>query len=180
MSNIDLSSLPHTKWLVTAFTVGAGLAALGLFLFTEGTDPIPGDQQAQTQKDVPMKKRAQQNDENTNWTVGELRPNGLRIKPSGRSNASAVLDPDQFDREKVRQAYRIATEIPEVLNQLYCWCGCENRGVHRSNLGCFEDKMAVTCAVCRGTAEIASQMTKNGVTDPGKIQAAVDEEWGPA
>lgn len=180
MPNIDMSLLPRTKWLVAAFAFGAGLAALGLFLFTEGADPTRGNQQAQIQKEAPVKKRAQRIGENTKWTVGELRPNGLRIKPSGRSDASAVLNPVQFDRAEVRKAYRIATEIPEVLNKLYCWCGCENRGVHRSNLGCFEDEMAVTCAVCRGTAEIASRMTKNGIADPGKIQAAVDREWGPA
>lgn len=180
MPNIEVSSLPRTRWLIAAFGIGAGLAALGLFLFTERTDPNRGSQQAQIQKDTPVKKRAQQSNEPPNWTVGELRPNGLRIKPSGRSDASAVLDPDQFDRAEVRRAYRIATEIPKVLNNLYCWCGCENRGVHRSNLGCFEDKMAVDCAVCRATAEIASRMTQEGVTDAGKIQAAVDEEWGPS
>ncbi|EKS72750.1 hypothetical protein [Caballeronia sp. Lep1P3] len=73
----------------------------------------------------------------------------------------------------------MATQIPATLNQLYCWCGCENTGEHRSNLQCFEDKMAVTCAVCRGTAEIAFAMTREGVTDAGRIQAAVDAKWAP-
>ncbi len=113
------------------------------------------------------------------WTVGELRDDGLRIIPSGRSKNSAVLDPRQFERREVRRAYAIAQEIPEVLNQLYCWCGCENRGVHRSNLACFEDEMSVNCAVCRGTAEIAYEMVQEGVTDAGEIQAAVDAKWAP-
>lgn len=113
------------------------------------------------------------------WTVGELRDDGLRIIPSGRADNSAVLDPRQFDRAEVRRAYAIAYEMPEVLNQLYCWCGCENRGVHRSNLGCFEDKMSVNCAVCRGTAEIAYEMVQKGVTDAGEIQATVDAKWAP-
>lgn len=113
------------------------------------------------------------------WSVGELRPDGLRIVPSGRNDAADVLDPDRFHRPEVRQAYRIATEIPETLNQLYCWCGCENRGVHRSNLGCFEDKMGVNCDVCRGTAEIAWQMTRQGVWHAAAIQAAVDDRWAP-
>lgn len=113
-----------------------------------------------------------------NWTVGDLRPNGLRIKPSGGTDASAVLDPQQFSSSEVRRAYRIAKKIPSTLNKLYCWCGCENRGVHRSNLACFEDTMAVRCAVCRGTAEIAYRMVQKGVTDAGKIQAAIDKEWG--
>ena len=115
----------------------------------------------------------------TGWTVGELRPDGLRIIPSGRSDASAVLDPAQFADSSVRHAYWVATQIPEVLNQLYCWCGCENRGVHRSNLQCFEDEMGVNCAVCQGTAEIAYAVVQQGITDAGTIQAAVDVEWGP-
>lgn len=113
------------------------------------------------------------------WAVGELRDDGLRIIPSGRSDNSAVLDPRQFVRPEVQRAYAIAYEIPEVLNQLYCWCGCENRGVHRSNLGCYEDEMSVNCDVCRGTANIAYEMVQEGVTDTGEIQAAVDAEWAP-
>ena len=97
----------------------------------------------------------------------------------GRSDASHVLDPNQFSDRDIRHAYWVATQIPEVLNQLYCWCGCENRGVHRSNLQCFEDRMATDCAVCVGTAEIAFQMTQNGVRDAAKIQAAVDAKWAP-
>ncbi|MGH7458153.1 MAG: PCYCGC motif-containing (lipo)protein [Longimicrobiaceae bacterium] len=115
----------------------------------------------------------------TAWTVGELRENGLRIIPSGRSDASAVLDPEQFENPTVRHAYWVATQIPETLNQLYCWCGCENRGIHRSNLQCFEDRMGANCDVCVGTAEIAYEMVQDGVTDAGTIQAAVDAEWGP-
>ncbi|KAK47018.1 hypothetical protein BG58_07535 [Caballeronia jiangsuensis] len=115
----------------------------------------------------------------TAWHVGMLRPDGLRIIPGGRTDASHVLDPNQFTDKDVRHAYWVATQIPAVLNKLYCWCGCENRGVHRSNLQCFEDEMAVTCAVCQGTAEIAYQMTQAGVQDAGKIQAAVDAKWAP-
>lgn len=115
----------------------------------------------------------------TGWTVGELREDGLRIIPSGRSDASAVLDPAQFTDSTVRHAYWVAQQIPGTLNQLYCWCGCENRGVHRSNLQCFEDRMGVNCDVCQGTAEIAYSLVQQGITDAAKIQAAVDAEWGP-
>ena len=115
----------------------------------------------------------------TAWHVGMLRPDGLRIIPSGRSNASHVLNPNQFADNDVGHSYWVATQIPATLNKLYCWCGCENRGVHRSNLQCFEDQMAVTCAVCQGTAEIAWRMTQADVHDAGKIQAAVDMKWAP-
>jgi len=113
------------------------------------------------------------------WRVGMLRADGLRIVVSGRSDASSVLDADQFSRAEVRRGYRIAAKIPALLNQLYCWCGCENRGVHRSNLQCFEDRMAEDCAVCLGTAETAFEMSEKGITDAARIQAAVDVRWGP-
>lgn len=113
------------------------------------------------------------------WTVGTLRSDGLRIIVSGREGASAVLDPKQFSEPEVRHGYWIATQIPTVLNKLYCWCGCENRGEHRSNLQCFEDQMAADCRVCLGTAETAFEMSQKGVTDAAKIQAAVDAVWQP-
>ncbi len=116
----------------------------------------------------------------SDWKVGMLRPDGLRIVVSGSDDASKVLDAEQFSRSEVRNGYRIARQIPDVLNKLYCWCGCENRGVHRSNLRCFEDRMAEDCQVCVGTAEIAYDMTRKGVTDAALIQAAVDLRWGPS
>lgn len=173
-----MSIFPSTKRHLMFFAVGAGLAALALLVYTQ-VRPTSDAPQTSVQQESPAEMKTKSTEEASNWTVGELRPSGLRIKPSGRNDASAVLDPDQFDRPEVQRAYQIATEIPEVLNQLYCWCGCENRGVHRSNLACFEDRMSANCDVCRGTAEIAARMSQDGVTDPSEIQAAVDMEWGP-
>lgn len=112
--------------------------------------------------------------------VGDLHDDGLRFDPSGRSDAGAVLDPEQFPDTSVRHAYWIAIQIPETLNHLSCWCGCENRGVRRSNLQRFGDRMAVDRDVCRRTAEIAHRMVQGrGSTDPGRIQLAVDRLWAP-
>lgn len=116
---------------------------------------------------------------NDEWEVGELRPDGLRIVPSGRADASAVLDATQFSEPRTRHAYRIATQIPDVMNQLYCWCGCENSGQHRSSLACFEDRMGEDCDICQETAEIAFAMVRRGEARPGTIQAALDRKWGP-
>ena len=169
-----MSNLPSTKRLFTFFGIGVGVAVLAIFVYTQTQSAEDGAGQASSQA-VPAAMQEAPSD----WQVGELRPNGLRIKPSGRSDSADVLDPRQFVRSDVKRAYAIAHKIPATINKLYCWCGCEDRGRHRSNLGCFEDKMGVNCAVCRGTAEIAYRMTQNGVTDAGTIQAAVDKEWGP-
>lgn len=169
-----MAQSPGIPRLLTFFLAGAGLAALALLVYNqfETTDPPDRGRSEQNARALSTPSSAE-------WTVGQLRPNGLRIKPSGRNDASRVLDPAQFTDRPVREAYGIAREIPAMLNKLYCWCGCENRGVHRSNLGCFEDEMAVNCDVCRGTAEIAYRMMQEGETDAGRVQAVVDREWGP-
>ena len=173
-----MSNMPSTKSLFTFFAIGAGLAVLALFVYTQVREE-PGDTRLAYARQQQASSATNQTADG--WTIGQLHPDssGLRIIPRGRSDASAVLNPEQFAHPEVRHAYWIATQIPATLNKLYCWCGCENRGVHRSNLGCFEDHMGVNCAVCRDTAEIAYRMVQDGVTDAGKIQATVDMEWGP-
>lgn len=110
----------------------------------------------------------------------ELNAQGLRVSGGGRSDASAVLDPAQFDQPRVREAYAIAQRIPATINQLYCWCGCiENpmMGNHRSALECFESAHAASCDVCLANAEIAWDMTRRGITDAAAIQRAIDERY---
>ncbi len=52
-----------------------------------------------------------------------------------------TLDPNLI-RGEDRKGYLIAKEIPEILAQLPCFCGCEAVG-HESLLDCFVDKHAV-------------------------------------
>ncbi|WP_372528010.1 PCYCGC motif-containing (lipo)protein [Piscinibacter sp.] len=162
---------PHRRHPVAAFIAMLTLAcvtllAIALIAMQRTSQPATNSDRPQASADAK-------------WTVGMLRPDGLRIIVTGREDASQVLDPQQFSRPEVRHGYWIATQIPAQLNKLYCWCGCENRGIHRSNLQCFEDEMATDCPVCLGTAEIAYQMSQKGITDAAKIQAAVDVTWRP-
>jgi hypothetical protein len=48
-----------------------------------------------------------------------------------------TLDPGLF-RGKVKKAYQIAKEIPEVLAQMPCFCECDVYG-HENLLDCFID-----------------------------------------
>ena len=102
---------------------------------------------------------------------------GLRVSGDGRDDASQVLDPAGFTDSRVRQAYTIARAIPGTLNQLYCWCHCEETLGMRSLLECYESEHATQCEICLGEAELAWRLTQQGTTDPGQIQAAIDE-WG--
>lgn len=106
-----------------------------------------------------------------------LNTQGLRVSGDGRSDASHVLPAAQFSNPRVRSAYHLAARIPGTLNQLYCWCGCIERGM-RSNLECFETTHASVCDVCLAGAEVAWEMKQRGITDPAKVQQVLDSRYG--
>ena len=54
-----------------------------------------------------------------------------------------TLSPAMFSG-KVRKAYEIAREIPEVLDQLYCYCRCRENFGHKNLLTCYVDTHAST------------------------------------
>jgi len=45
---------------------------------------------------------------------------------------------------KTATAYRVAQEIPDVLDQLYCYCECDKHMGHLTLLSCFVDSHAAT------------------------------------
>lgn len=74
-----------------------------------------------------------------------------------------TLPPSEFINQGIANSYRIAKEIPEVLVQQPCLCGCDNTSDdHRSLLDCFADEHASTCMVCMKEAVYASKMTEEG------------------
>ena len=74
-----------------------------------------------------------------------------------------TLSPDQFTGT-ARLAYQAAKEIPEILAQLPCYCGCMQNFGHKSNLSCFHDTHGVECSMCQDIALDAHQMFKNGLS----------------
>ena len=49
-----------------------------------------------------------------------------------------TLPPSMFIG-KAREAYQTALDIPEVLQQVQCYCGCKLTDGHQNNLYCFTD-----------------------------------------
>ena len=45
---------------------------------------------------------------------------------------------------KTAMAYQVAQEIPDILDQLYCYCECDRHMRHSSLLSCFVDSHAAT------------------------------------
>jgi predicted RNase H-related nuclease YkuK (DUF458 family) len=78
--------------------------------------------------------------------------------------------------KRVSQAYEHAREIPEVLDGLFCFCGCDSYG-HRSLLSCYEVVQAVGCWSCKDEAELAYSLHKEGKS-LNEIRAAVEKKFG--
>jgi hypothetical protein len=84
-----------------------------------------------------------------------------------------TLPPSQFVNKGIANSYRIAKEIPEVLAQQPCLCGCDNTSDdHRSLLDCYINDHASTCLVCMKEAVLAEQMTDAGKS-PKQIREAI-------
>ena len=91
------------------------------------------------------------------WLGQSRAPVGTPEAPtvsSGPSSAPAVpalarretrptLDPARFVG-KAALAHQVAREIPDVLDQLYCYCYCDKHLGHKSLLSCYTDGHAAT------------------------------------
>jgi hypothetical protein len=85
------------------------------------------------------------------WGPGPLRLAATTPSVTSEAPALAVarreirptLDPARFVG-KAQRAHQVAREIPDVLDQLYCYCGCDKLTGHKSLLSCFTDGHAAT------------------------------------
>lgn len=60
-----------------------------------------------------------------------------------RRETRPTLSPARFVG-KAAHAHEIAQEIPDVLDQLYCYCACDKHQGHKSLLSCYTDGHAGT------------------------------------
>lgn len=89
-----------------------------------------------------------------------------------------TLSPTAFRNPGIANAYAIAEDIPEVLAQQPCLCGCDNPSDdHRSLLDCFIDDHAAMCMVCLKEAVFAKQMTDAGESASWIRDAIVRHEF---
>jgi hypothetical protein len=77
--------------------------------------------------------------------------------------AADVLSPTIFSDEKTQAAYQVAKDIPEVLEQLPCFCGCMTSFGHKNNLFCFKDQHGSGCTICQDIALDARKMHDQGM-----------------
>jgi len=82
----------------------------------------------------------------------------------GHATLISTLDPAQFTG-KARAAYQAAKEIPEILVELPCFCGCMDSKElgHKNNLYCFADSHGNICDLCQTIALEAKEMNRKGL-----------------
>jgi len=82
----------------------------------------------------------------------------------GHATLISTLDPAQFTG-KARAAYQAAKEIPEILVELPCFCGCMDSKElgHKNNLYCFADSHGNICDLCQNIALEAKEMHRKGL-----------------
>jgi hypothetical protein len=88
----------------------------------------------------------------------------------------STLDPGQFTG-RARTAYEAAKEVPEVLAQLPCYCGCMSGFGHKNNLDCFHDTHGIECTMCQDIAIDARDMYKSGY-DIDRIRQKIKDAYG--
>ena len=76
-----------------------------------------------------------------------------------------TMDPSYFSKDpKAQAAYQVAKDMPEVLAELPCFCGCMTALGHESNLFCFKDEHGSGCNICEDIALEARDMHDKGLS----------------
>ena len=81
-----------------------------------------------------------------------------------------------FYTGKVAEAYRIAAEIPKVIDSQFCYCYCKKNHQHKSLLTCFTNKHGSKCDTCINEVLYAYELYKQGKT-LDEIVVSIDKKF---
>lgn len=102
---------------------------------------------------------------------GGLQPASAYVRRETKTPLSPALFVGQ-----TQTAYRVAQEIPEVIDQMYCYCECDKHSGHLTLLSCFTDNHAANCDICQDEALAAAQLMKQGYT-VAEIRSRIDRKF---
>ena len=100
----------------------------------------------------------------------------MQTTKTGRKTA---LNPAMFTGV-VREAYSVAQQNPVLLENLKCYCGCDNPShvpYHRNLYECFTDTHGANCQVCVSEALEANSLYQQGMS-PGEVRRMIDQRFG--
>jgi Protein of unknown function with PCYCGC motif len=102
---------------------------------------------------------------------------GEKFTASG-AKLIATMSPSYFSKDpRARAAYQAAKDIPEVLAELPCFCGCMLAHGHENNLFCFKDEHGSACNICEDIALDARDMSNKGLPIE-RIKETIRERYG--
>ena len=81
-----------------------------------------------------------------------------------------------FYTGKAAEAYRIAAEIPKVIDSQFCYCYCKKNHQHKTLLTCFTNKHGSKCDTCINEVLYAYELYKQGKT-LDEIIVSVDKKF---
>jgi hypothetical protein len=99
------------------------------------------------------------------YNNGSVKPGEAQILPQDQ------LWGESFQYPYQTRAYELAAKIPNVLNQMPCYCYCERMG-HNSLHSCFESTHGAHCGICMKEVFYAYEQTKLKKT-PAQIRAGI-------
>jgi len=71
------------------------------------------------------------------------KPNPAPATAAKTATLPTPLPADRF-QGRVREAYKAAAELPDVMAGVTCYCGCDKSQGHRNLLDCFVDDHGAT------------------------------------
>ena len=69
-----------------------------------------------------------------------------------------------FYTGKAAEAYRIAAEIPKIIDSQFCYCYCKKNHQHKTLLTCFTNEHGSKCDTCINEVLYAYELYKQGKT----------------
>ena len=105
----------------------------------------------------------------------ENKDKGDKAADSKAVERKAVLEPANI-AGFASFGYAAAKSCPEVMEKLFCYCGCDMTDSHTSLLDCFTSLHGVDCHICQEEALLAMKLNKEGIPIK-EIQKTVDEKY---
>jgi hypothetical protein len=96
-------------------------------------------------------------------------------RPTATYDGPTVLDPSNY-YGGAAMGYAAAKAAPQVMNHLFCYCGCDATEHHQHLIDCFTSTHGVDCHICQEEAILAYRLFKDG-SALADIQKQIDEKY---
>ncbi|MCG6957518.1 MAG: PCYCGC domain-containing protein [Gemmatimonadetes bacterium] len=98
--------------------------------------------------------------------------------PRVASEQARVLPASRYvDYPRVQEAYKMAAQVTDALDGIYCYCECAEHMGHYSLLECFSSDHAAGCDVCMSEGTLVYKMIQKGAALDA-IRAEIDHTFG--